>query len=148
MDLLIIFFAKYFIFLIIIFVGLFLLNHHGHTKLFYKNALIIFLSALCAWIVAYILKDIIKHPRPDETLALIKDGSYSFPSGHTTFISALGMSLSNINKKIGYKIIFLSLIVGFARVLAGVHFWYDILGGLVLGIVISFALTKLVRKFI
>lgn len=147
MNLIIIFFAKYFIFIIAVAVGLYLLSFYGHTKHFYKKAFIVFASALSAWVVAHVLKEIIKHPRPDETLALIQDGTYSFPSGHTAFLATLGMAMFYTNKKVGYTILVTALVVGFARVFAGVHFWYDILGGFILGILIALIIDKIIEKF-
>lgn len=148
MNLIILIVGKYFIFVIALFVCVYLFSLYGNTKKFYKNVFYIFSSTVFAWIIAHVLKDIIKHPRPDQLLSLIKDGTYSFPSGHTTFISALGYLMSNISKKVGYTIIGLALIVGFSRVLAGVHYWYDILGGFILGIGVACIVTLLAKRLI
>lgn len=147
MDLIIIFFAKYFIFVIAIAVGLYLLSFYGHTKHFYKKTFIIFGSALFSWVLAHVLKDIIKHPRPDEALAMIGDGTYSFPSGHTSLITTLGFLLLNINKKVGYTVMVFAFVVGLARVLAGVHYWYDIIGGFIFGLIVAIILDKVIKKF-
>ena len=145
MNLIIIFCAKYLIFVISIITALFLLIRYGFTKIFLKNILIVFISSGFAWVFAHFLKDIIKNPRPDETLALIQDNSFSFPSGHTTFLSALGVSIARLDRKTGYWILLLALVVGFSRVLAGVHFWYDIVGGFILGILIVYLINKIVK---
>ncbi len=152
MNLIIIFFAKYFIFVIIVAVGLYLLSFYGHTKHFYKKSFVLFGSALFSWILAHILKDIIKHPRPDEALAMIGDGTYSFPSGHTSLITTLGFLLlkdlpaDRHRRMIGYTVVVLAFVVGFARVLAGVHFWYDIIGGFVTGLIVAILLDRVIKK--
>lgn len=71
---------------------------------------------------------------------------HSFPSGHATILSALGASVF-FTEKIPGEIIFLgAIIVGSARVLAGVHYWTDILGGLGLGIGVSVLVYLLHKK--
>ena len=154
MNLIIIFFAKYFIFLIAIVVGLYLLSFYGHTKHFYKKSFILFGSALVSWILAHVLKDIIKHPRPDQALAMIGDGTFSFPSGHTSLITTLGVLLlkglpANRHRRIiGYTVIIFAFVVGSARVLAGVHYWYDIIGGFITGLLVAIILDRIFKKFL
>lgn len=110
-----------------------------------RHVIIIFGTAVLAWAVAHFLKGVIAHPRPD-IVALIKpDDVYSFPSGHATFMFALATSMYGIDKKAGKYIFIMGLITGIARVLAGVHFWYDIVGGFVLGAFVSYVFVMFAR---
>ncbi|MFA6608347.1 MAG: phosphatase PAP2 family protein [Candidatus Paceibacterota bacterium] len=115
-----------------------------------RHIALIFGSAVLAWVVAHLLKNIIAHPRPDLTGALIApDSLYSFPSGHATFMFALAWSLYGFDKRAGAIIFTLAGITGIARVLSGVHFWYDIVAGFVVGGCVAyvvFLLTKRIRS--
>jgi membrane-associated phospholipid phosphatase len=61
---------------------------------------------------------------------------------------ALAFALYFNHKKVGlpaqagYWFIFFALLIGVARIMAGVHFPIDILGGFVLGFLIAFLLKK------
>lgn len=115
-----------------------------------RHIVIIGGSAILAWVVTFILKDIIAHPRPDLTKALfIPNDIYSFPSGHATFMFGLAFAMYSFDKHAGKILFLLALITGVARVLAGVHFWYDIVGGFFVGAIVSYIillLTKHIRS--
>lgn len=105
-------------------------------------------SGLIGWVIAHILKPLIAHARPDLTTALIMpDDLYSFPSGHATFMFALAFAMYGFNKRAGKILFILAFVAGAARVLAGVHYWYDILGGLVLGAGVASIMYLVLRRF-
>ncbi|MDB5260514.1 MAG: phosphoesterase PA-phosphatase related protein [Candidatus Nomurabacteria bacterium] len=114
-----------------------------------RHICIIFGTAVLAYIFSHFLKDLIAHPRPVGITTLLEPRDpYSFPSGHTTFSAALGFAMYSFDKRAGKILLILALIIGVSRVLAGVHFWYDIVGGFVLGAVVAyicFLLTKKIR---
>jgi undecaprenyl-diphosphatase len=144
MNTIIIFCAQYLIFVAIGYVAARSLQ--GKHKI--EHVLISLCTALLAWVVAHFLKGIIAHPRPDSMHALIvPDDMYSFPSGHATFMSALAVSMYSFNKKTGYVIFTLAIITGMARVLAGVHFWYDILGGVCIGALVGYLCVTVYTSF-
>ena len=88
-----------------------------------------------------IIKRIIKRPRPNH-LRLIKQGGYSYPSGHAMIaIGLYGLILYFVNKKVKDKkqrICFSSLLtfimigIGISRVYVGVHYPSDIIAGYLL----------------
>lgn len=92
-----------------------------------------------------IIKHILKRPRPDH-LRLIKQGGYSYPSGHSMIaICVYGLMIYFINKKIKNKTIkialssvltLLILIIGISRIYVGVHYPSDVLGGYLLSLAI------------
>jgi undecaprenyl-diphosphatase len=117
-------------------------------KDYIKILIIVFGSAVIAWIIAHVLKDIIAHPRPNLANALIKpDSVYSFPSGHSTFMFTLAFVLYYFDKYAGKVIFTLAVLTGFSRVVGGVHYWYDILGGVVLAAVVAYVIVRLNKYF-
>ncbi|MEI6280917.1 MAG: phosphatase PAP2 family protein [bacterium] len=154
-DSIVVFFADTFPYIVIILAGLFLLFHHEVLKaeepfrVFMekkKEILLAFFSGGLAWVLAAILKYIIHTPRPFNAFAniqpLISETSFAFPSGHATFFMALAISLLFYHKRVGYIFIFFALLIGIARIIAGVHFPVDILGGFILGALVAYFIKK------
>ncbi len=150
-DGVIVFLAVYWPYLVVILAGLFLLFHHEvfraenpyqvflHKK---KEILLVFITAGFAWVLGAILKLLIHIERPFISLpgvtSLIPETGFAFPSGHSTLFMALAVSIYLLHKKIGRWFIFSAVIIGLARISAGVHFPMDILGGFVLGALVAY----------
>ena len=107
-----------------------------------------FLSALIAWGTAELNKKSFPTTRPfvtdnfpPLTLTVPIDGS--FPSGHTAAAFALATSVWLHNKKLGLFFITIALTIGVSRVLANVHWPLDIVGGVVVGTIVSLMVEKL-----
>lgn len=102
-----------------------------------------------------ILKRCFARERPD-ILRLVSESSFSFPSGHAMVNMALYAILVIYtfklveNKKIKYILItIMSCLVasiGFTRVYLGVHYAGDILGGWLLGFVVSMIVYMIMKK--
>jgi len=150
LDHVIIFFALWFPYVVVILAGLFLLFHHevlaaeSPFRVFMEKKVEIlhaFFSGVLAWILAYALKYLFHTPRPFDAFSqvhsLIPESGYAFPSGHATFFMALAFSIFFMHKRAGYWFIFFAILIGVARIMAGVHFPIDILGGFVLGYGVS-----------
>jgi len=114
-----------------------------------KEMLFVGLSGIFSWLVASeILKNIFQLERPNpENFFIEPDTFYSFPSGHTTFWIALATTLYSYDKKLGIITFILGLIVGFSRVAVGVHFYRDIFGGIIFGLILGFVFIKILRKY-
>lgn len=90
------------------------------------------------------LKNIIARERPcwiDTSIPLLIPNplDYSFPSGHTLASFEAAVMIFLHNKKWGAISLILALVIAFSRMYLFVHFPTDILGGMVLGTVISLA---------
>ena len=128
----------------------------GITMLFFKKyrkcGFAILLSLIFCLIFGNgILKNLIARERPcwmDESIRLIIDSptDYSFPSGHTLSSFAASLCIFKYHKKLGIAAIIIASLIAFSRLYLFVHFPTDILGGICLGIVISYASTKIVNK--
>lgn len=99
------------------------------------------------------LKNIFKIPRPfqknPQIKKLIEIGGYSFPSGHSTNISAISTSvIEKFFKKWWLYLVFipLTILVMLSRIYLGVHTIYDCLVGLCIGIVVTLLVSFLLSK--
>ena len=91
------------------------------------------------------IKHILQRPRPDH-LRLIKQGGFSYPSGHSMIaVCVYGIMIYLINKKVQNKklkialsilLTILILAIGISRIYVGVHYPSDVLGGFILSTVI------------
>ena len=154
-DKVVVFTADIFPYIVIVLAGIFLIFYHkvffteNPIKIFiqkWKEISLVFFSSALAWLFAYILKYLFHTERPfnifSQITSLFPETGYAFPSGHATFFMTLAISLFFVDKKVGYIFIFFALLIGIARIIAGVHFPIDILGGFVLGFAIAFFLKN------
>lgn len=159
LDQVIIFFAAYFPFVVVVLAGLFLLFHHeifradSPFQVFMqkkKEIIMVFVTGFLAYFASVALKLLIHTPRPftvfSDVRALFTESSYAFPSGHATFFMALTFAIFFQHKKAGYVFMFFALLIGLARIIAGVHFPIDILGGFVLGAGIAYLVAYFVKS--
>lgn len=126
----------------------FLFTHKDKRK-GVRDVTVVMTAALLAWLIAHAIKYFYYHPRPSEffeTYILFNpDSQQSFPSGHATFFSALAVALYFYHKKLAYVYGVGAVLIGFARIVGGVHWPFDILAGWVLGgciAVVSYFLCK------
>jgi membrane-associated phospholipid phosphatase len=88
----------------------------------------------------YGLKFTINEPRPN-------GGNYSFPSGHTL---AAFTGASFLERRFGWKVgipaYLLAGYVGWTRVYANKHYWWDVVGGAIIGTGCSYLFAKEYKK--
>lgn len=72
--------------------------------------------------------------------------SASFPSGHAAFFFALSGIVFGYNKRMGTLFFLLSAVVAASRVMAGIHWPSDILGGAVIGIGSAYAMLYFSKR--
>ena len=86
------------------------------------------------------------HPRPFEEMGFIpliaESASSSFPSNHATILFALSLLVFYLNRKAGLWFFILSLLNGLARVVVGVHWPLDILGGALVGLLAAYLIHR------
>lgn len=123
--------------------------------IFIKNKYIFFLqggSYAIAGIITYIAKLIVARPRPE--IALIKiPSSYSFPSGHTlTSIVFYTILFYLLTYHMKHKRVFMTigfifaLLIASSRVYLGVHYFSDVIGGLIIGIPCLLMCRNIIKK--
>lgn len=117
--------------------------------------ILVAVNSIISTFINKILKSIFVRPRPD-VLKLIKQGGYSFPSGHAmasmTFYGILIYLIykSNISKKLKYTFIIilsiLILLIGISRIYLGVHYASDIITGYIVSIIYLIVFITIVNK--
>ncbi|MDO8600074.1 MAG: phosphatase PAP2 family protein [bacterium] len=121
-----------------------------------KNARIAALSLISAGVARYgvveILRFFVVRPRPFEVLdgvyrliASVSDGS--FPSGHAAAFFALATPIAFYYRKTALLFFFLATVISVDRVIGGVHWPSDILGGAIVGIATAWFICWCFRKY-
>lgn len=105
----------------------------------------------CVMLFVTWIKSYFAIPRPflqfPEVVKLFSYGGFdSFPSGHAALSAALATIGYIYNKRFGVVLYICALLVGVSRIVAGVHFPFDIIAGYVLGIGMIGGLFLLYKK--
>ncbi|MBI2041653.1 MAG: phosphatase PAP2 family protein [Candidatus Nealsonbacteria bacterium] len=137
LDALGIFFAKYSGYVLIL--ALLLFSARNYKK-YWPMAIRAFSAAIVSrFVVAEIIRFFWPKLRPfveNQANLIISQSPTepSFPSGHATFYFALSAAVYFYNKKLGIIFFAASVLMGLARIFAGVHWPSDILAGALIGI--------------
>lgn len=150
-DSVIVFFASYLAYiLIVIFLALvFFSRYSGRQK--WELVLVAGISAVIARLgITELIRFFYHHPRPYLALpdvhTLFTDSSWSFPSGHATFFFALSTAVYLYHKKWGIGFFIATILITISRVIAGIHYPSDIVGGALIGIAVAYTTFYFVRR--
>lgn len=109
-------------------------------------------SLVLSFIILYIASKLFAHDRPfvnhHVTQLIPHAANQSFPSDHSTasMAMALGLLVFTRFKKTAWLLVFVSTLIGFSRIVAGVHYPLDVLGGFMtaaLGILLAYIAYKI-----
>lgn len=127
---------------------IYLFKHKDNLRKGVTDLVVVSVTAVSAWFIAHFFKDVFHTLRPFDAdpgvIPLVSESGYAFPSGHATFFMALASSLWFYHKRLAVFFGISALIIGIARISAGIHWPVDILGGLFLGYAIGTTLHKLI----
>jgi undecaprenyl-diphosphatase len=150
-DSLIIFCAKYLPYLMVAALSLFLFfsqNRKRELKMIFYAIFSVVLSRL---VITEIIRHFYPHPRPFQVynfIPLIYDMASSFPSGHAAFFFALATIIFIFHKKWGIVYFVGSFIIVLSRIMAGIHWPIDILGGILIGVSSALLIYYLISKIL
>ena len=148
LDVLAIFFAKYFEYFLIISVLLFLVMHF---KNYWKIIIQAILAAILSrFFITEIIYQFFPRSRPfvelPVNLLLNHSPTASFPSGHAAFYFAIATVIFRYNKKAGILFFAGSFLISISRIFVGLHWLSDVLGGFLIGIISGLIITFLFPK--
>ncbi|MFA5997737.1 MAG: phosphatase PAP2 family protein [Candidatus Paceibacterota bacterium] len=148
LDFAIAYIAEWYGIVILVALFLYLFEHRDNPKKGVRDLFVVGATAVSAWFIATFFKDVFHTLRPFDALTtvipLVSEHGYAFPSGHATFYMSLATSLWYYHKNLSIFFGFSAILIGLARIAAGIHWPVDILGGLILGYVIGSTLYKLI----
>lgn len=108
--------------------------------------------ATCAagWIGAFIVKHLFQVPRPFiamHVIPLFPESGFSFPSSHVTIFAALSVVMWKLDRRLGIVFSICTFFIALSRMIIGVHYPLDVLGGAVLGLVIGACSIRVFQLF-
>ena len=148
MNYIIIFGAKFLVALIVLIAGGYFFSISKQQK---REMVIFSLITLpIIFIISRLASKLYFNPRPfvvENFLPLISHAADNgFPSDHTLLSAAVASIIFVFNKKIGILLGLLAVLVGMARVTAGVHHYIDIFGSILIVTVVVFLTRRFLKK--
>lgn len=149
-DILTIFLASYLQYLLVAIFVLFL-YFSAYSK---RDKLYIFCTTIVSVIIARfgiteIIRFLYHRPRPFIThhvYQLFAENDWSFPSGHSAFFFAMATAIYFYNKKWGIGFFIAAILMNLSRIIAGVHYPSDILGGVIVGVFTAYVVFRFIEK--
>jgi undecaprenyl-diphosphatase len=150
MDIIIIFISKYLVFVSAAIAVLYFLKQprQKQKEIFIFAVVLLPLSYIVAKIVSRFYFDpwpfVVGHFTP----LLPHAADNGFPSDHTLLGAAIAFAIFHFNKKMGLLLLCFAVLVGAARVLAGVHHVVDIAGSILIVAILYFCLDYFFPRYL
>lgn len=113
-------------------------------------------GAISVTVINKIIKNLVRRERPDQIYHLIKQGGYSFPSGHSiTSMFVFGMLIYHVRVNVQNRkaanvltvIIAVPMVcIGLSRIYLGVHYPSDVLAGWALGVAVMMVVIEIADR--
>lgn len=119
----------------------------------WRPVLLLPLAVGAAVLVGHVLKPVIGRERPPEEFRLVVETNHAMPSGHATGMAALAMVLTLWWWPRGGRwripvvgVWVLAVAVAWTRLYLGVHWFSDVLAGLILGGVVAVLVAGTIKR--
>lgn len=151
-DLIIVFFASYSAYLLIFLWVILFFKKKGFKKRFYFFSLTALSVILSRGIITEIIRFFYERQRPFSVLnfdpLIGHSASAAFPSGHMAFYFVLFMVVfyAVSNKRWAWWFLGFVVLMGLGRIVSGVHWPSDIIGGITVAFASSFLVYKVLPK--
>lgn len=145
-----VFLAKYLVFFLILGALVFIFGFKNTKEKFFVFSLVALTAILSRGIFTELIRFFYDRERPFEVLGfepLFLDVNPSFPSGHMAFLFALAIAIFYLNRFWGSWFMGLSLVIGIARIFAGIHWPSDILGGIAVALISFWIVKNLLKSY-
>jgi len=149
-DWVIVFFASHLTYLLIVLFFVFIFFSHYPKR---EKLQILLITAISTVVARFGITEFIRifyhRPRPFIDLSvsqLLTSNEWSFPSGHATFFFTLSTAVYLYNKRLGIWFFVATILMTTSRVIAGIHYPSDIIGGALIGIFIAYATFHIAKK--
>ena len=148
-DELSVFVAVYLIWVVMAVIFFYLFKNDSR-KAAVRDIMVVFGAAAAGYAIAVIVKNIFQSMRPFDVLtsvrSLIDESGYAFPSGHTTLLASFTGALWYGHRKAALWVGVATVLVGAARIIVGVHWPIDILGGLLIGLATGLVAQRIAKR--
>lgn len=108
------------------------------------------LSLFLSWLVGFLFKHFYYLPRPfvltGTPPAFFWSLDGSFPSNHTATTLAVSLTARRYDRKLGFNLTVLSLLVAASRVVLNYHNWWDVIGGILVGCLSAWVVTRIFHR--
>lgn len=141
-DALVVFLAGYFQYLLAAVFILFLyFSKYTRLEKFRIFWITAFSTAIARIGVVELIRFFYLRPRPFTVFQvhqLLSEHEWSFPSGHSAFFFAMATAIYLYNKKWGIWFFIGAILMNISRIIAGIHYPSDILGGMIIGVLTAY----------
>lgn len=107
-------------------------------------------GVVVAYAVSEVVKLLVQEERPCRAAPSIarcpEVGDWSFPSNHSVIAGASAMAIWALHRTLGWVAAVCAVAAAASRVVVGVHYVHDVLAGLLLGALVSWAIAALLAK--
>ena len=152
LDNVIVFLASYLAYMLVtVFLILIFFSHYQKREKWEIFLVTVISSIVARFGITELIRFFYHRPRPFSMLEahqLLSNGEWSFPSGHAAFFFAMATAVYLYNKKWGIGFFIAATLMAVSRVVAGIHYPSDIVGGALIGILVAYITFYSARRIV